>query len=847
MSYFIEIPNYQTYSGKEADFHFSYNANSGGGQSFLGGKFINVDGELTSPTVLDEYIGVFIIESHNENGQDLSYLLNDNKGKYKIKPRGNGSNSMKLEIGNQKTAPSKLISSFFMLPSTCTVKSTSNLKVSILTTNNYWLHSMWLECAHQDIAKKEVHLKPIDFIFSGGKTKDNKGTERYFKLDFVNRVKDILNLINNIDSLPIEIGKDLEIFASIYKNESVFDYEKCEAATKNIMVFLAQKYPNEYSGIEDPLPFLIKLKKSTVYTSTGDNDKAIQVIYYGAPGTGKSYAVNEVTKQYPETIRTTFHPDSDYSTFVGAYKPSTTTVARYGLNGKDTVALRYPDGDFKDDPITESKIEYKFVKQAFLKAYIKAWKNYIKAWKNFKNSSGLMVHSLTNGPKESWLLTSLEGDEIKYTKTEIISIEEYMKLVKGYWDKEMNKAKPEIGTHNHYGATACFWYKKQNPSTLTAEACWEAVLTELKNNSVIIGTPSSQTYRVSLEKGDIVVRSESTAKKETINNKDKETGSVQSAISKIINDYQLQNFDEGWRRLKNEIEKAKSPKSVPQYLVIEEINRGNCAQVFGDLFQLLDRKNGFSSYPIEADEDIRKALLEENPEDGLSFGKDGLSLSQEQRDYINQHYYQGDDVATKIQKGQVLVLPPNLYIWATMNTSDQSLFPIDSAFKRRWDWVYVPIQYEEEFMLDGKNKINRSYHFVIKIDENNQYRWIEFIKEVNKKICDLTGSEDKQIGNYFVDLPNGETEIDEKTFKNKVMFYLWNDICKDEFGIGNQKNFYRTKDEEFSFNRLFEANGQQQLIKFLDNIEGIKITTSTTAGNTPPTSTPSDNTPNESD
>ena len=51
MSYFIEIPNYQTYSGKEADFHFSYNANSGGGQSFLGGKFINVDGELTSPTI----------------------------------------------------------------------------------------------------------------------------------------------------------------------------------------------------------------------------------------------------------------------------------------------------------------------------------------------------------------------------------------------------------------------------------------------------------------------------------------------------------------------------------------------------------------------------------------------------------------------------------------------------------------------------------------------------------------------------------------------------------------------------------------------------------------------------
>ncbi len=558
-----------------------------------------------------------------------------------------------------------------------------------------------------------------------------------------------------------------------------------------------------------------------------NQDAPLQQVFYGAPGTGKSFAVNEVTKQYPDTIRTTFHPDSDYSTFVGAYKPSTTTVDRYGLNGIDTVALKYPDGDHAGDPIPESKIEYKFVKQAFLKAYIKAWKNYVKAWKNFITSSGLMVHSLINGPKESWLLTSLEGDEIKYTKTEIFSIEEYRDLVQKYWAKEMHKAKPEIGTHDHYGATACFWYKGQTPTTLTAEACWEAVFTELKNNSVIIGTPSTQTYRVSLEDGNIVVRSEYTTKKDKIENTDKETGSVRSAISKIINEYNLKTFDEGWLRLKNEIEKAKSPKSDPQYLVIEEINRGNCAQIFGDLFQLLDRKNGFSSYPIEADEDIRKALLEENPEDGLSFGKDGLSLSQEQRDYINQHYYQGDDVATKIQKGQVLVLPPNLYIWATMNTSDQSLFPIDSAFKRRWDWMYVPIQYEKMFKIGNEEKQNRSYSFVIKIG-GNEYSWIKFLKQVNKKIYDLTDSEDKQMGNYFVDLPNGLTTIDENTFKNKVMFYLWNDICKDE--RENNENFYKTKDGGFSFNQLFESKGQELLIGFLDTFEDILIDKETSDG-----------------
>ena len=86
----------------------------------------------------------------------------------------------------------------------------------------------------------------------------------------------------------------------------------------------------------------------------------------------------------------------------------------------------------------------------------------------------------------------------------------------------------------------------------------------------------------------------------------------------------------------------------PQFLVIEEINRGNCAQIFGDLFQLLDRKNGFSEYPIEADEDIQKALLEEEPEDGLSFGKDGLTLTAEQIMYINKQYDKDGQPSQKV-------------------------------------------------------------------------------------------------------------------------------------------------------------------------------------------------------
>ncbi len=108
------------------------------------------------------------------------------------------------------------------------------------------------------------------------------------------------------------------------------------------------------------------------------------------------------------------------------------------------------------------------------------------------------------------------------------------------------------------------------------------------------------------------------------------------------------------------------------YLIIEEINRGNCAQIFGDLFQLLDRKNGVSEYPIDADADLANYLSKK------------LAGSTHK------------DITDEIREGKKLKLPSNLYIWATMNTSDQSLFPIDSAFKRRWDWTYMKIKNHPE-------------------------------------------------------------------------------------------------------------------------------------------------------
>lgn len=206
------------------------------------------------------------------------------------------------------------------------------------------------------------------------------------------------------------------------------------------------------------------------------------------------------------------------------------------------------------------------------------------------------------------------------------------------------------------------------------------------------------------------------------------------------------------------------------YLVIEEINRGNCAQIFGDLFQLLDRdKDGFSDYRIKADNDLRDYLYSELGED-----------------------HEG------IKNGE-LCLPPNLHILATMNTSDQSLFPMDSAFKRRWDWEYVPIDYSENIP---------SGQYIITLGEK-KYRWIEFLIKVNERIREATDSEDKQMGNFFI-----KADINEIEFKSKVMFYLWNEVCRDEYRT--QNNFFRTSSSvEFSFNDLYQSDGISKLQEFM--------------------------------
>jgi hypothetical protein len=183
-------------------------------------------------------------------------------------------------------------------------------------------------------------------------------------------------------------------------------------------------------------------------------------------------------------------------------------------------------------------------------------------------------------------------------------------------------------------------------------------------------------------------------------------------------------------------------------LIIEEINRGNCAAIFGDIFQLLDRVNnvnlisdyGRSQYPIEIPEEMKRYITEK------------LSWNEIKWNNI-------------FPKG--FVLPSNLYIYATMNTSDQSLFPMDSAFKRRWTMEYININYEQPELY------NRFLPMPY-----DKIKWLNFIKVINKIIVDFTQTDDKQIGQWFI-----SSVITDNEFVGKLLSFLWFDVFRQEPSI----------------------------------------------------------------
>ena len=220
------------------------------------------------------------------------------------------------------------------------------------------------------------------------------------------------------------------------------------------------------------------------------------------------------------------------------------------------------------------------------------------------------------------------------------------------------------------------------------------------------------------------------------------------------------------------------------YLIIEEINRGNCAEIFGELFQLLDRDE---KYKITPSNEL------------INYLTNNIS---------NSNFY----------KECTMLLPDNLSVLATMNTSDQSLFPMDSAFKRRWEWEYIPINHSKN------SSDNKSADYTIVVDSSKEVNWIDFIIKINKKIEENPNlGMDKCIGNYFVK-PNKNNEISLDNFIHKVMFYLWNDVFKDE----PKDSIFNYKNNKITYQSFFpiESEGKKQVITILENLELLKPTES---------------------
>ena len=235
--------------------------------------------------------------------------------------------------------------------------------------------------------------------------------------------------------------------------------------------------------------------------------------------------------------------------------------------------------------------------------------------------------------------------------------------------------------------------------------------------------------------------------------------SQQSQKDEIVYDYTPQAFVQAYT-------KAWTNPGKPIILVIEEINRGNCAQIFGDIFQLLDRgDDGVSDYEIK-------------PDNALEV-------------YLKGYFVGKVDVPEDIRNGGIIKLPANLFIWATMNTSDQSLFPIDSAFKRRWEWKYLPINNHED----------KNYKIEI---GSIKYDWWGFLSKINEVIGNTTSSEDKKLG-YFFAKANTNSIVTAEQFVGKVLFYLWNDVFKN-YGFDNQI-FDKGDKKKFDFSDFFKQDG----------------------------------------
>ena len=374
MYYFTEVSSYETYDGKEDDFHFIYNANTGGGQSFLGGRFRDSSGNLQAPILLDGLTAQFCFRFVDGDGTAHNAILNDEATSYEIKPRADGSRSMKFGVEGKPT-PSDVVAAFLMLPETCGVKRSADVNTSVLNSKNYWLQSMWLD-VDLSVTNKAIFI-PRDCVFCGGVNKDGDGTPRYFAVNFDKRMIDVIR-ISGVESLDAEVAKCVKHFSDIYQGIKPFVFSESVEAIKEVMRYLSTKYPETYSGTLDPLMMIRELAhiKDGAHLQVqaevrSDILAAIRtkpfVLLAGISGTGKSRMVRQLARGLcPDESPLSLDPQDPTKK---ANKPGNFESIPVKPNWHDsTELLGYVTR------ITEDK-KPKFVLTPFVKFLAKAWMN----------------------------------------------------------------------------------------------------------------------------------------------------------------------------------------------------------------------------------------------------------------------------------------------------------------------------------------------------------------------------------------------------------------------------------------------------------------------------------------
>lgn len=207
-------------------------------------------------------------------------------------------------------------------------------------------------------------------------------------------------------------------------------------------------------------------------------------------------------------------------------------------------------------------------------------------------------------------------------------------------------------------------------------------------------------------------------------------------------------------------------------LIIEEINRANPAAVFGDVFQLLDRSvGGWSEYSVSVPDDMKKHIIER-----LS------DLNEEEQSSIEAYYDPDMDFGEFSRSTENdLALPPNMFIWATMNSADQGVYPMDTAFKRRWDFRYIGIDDGEDAKVTIEDEEKRLSDVVVSWGTEKVFKtnWNVLRKAINDFLSnDVKLNEDKLLGPFFVSPSSLADARFGAAFKDKVLLYLYEDACK---------------------------------------------------------------------